>query len=342
LAAVPTANGLITRLAVADLQRHGIDPASLLSQAGLSSAALANRHRITATSQIDFLRLVSRALKDNWIGLTLAADFDLREWGMLYYAAASAHRLGDALQRLQRYVQIGNEAVTIRIEKGKLCHIGFSYTGVPRHPDRHQMEFFQYGCVRLCQQLVGRRVTPVAVSFVHHRSGDLREVHRMFGCPVEFDAAADQISFEAGLLDLALVSEDTFLSDVMSECCDEALAKRSLVAGPFRTLVENTIKPLLTYDEVRADVLAQRLAMSERTLARRLAAEGCSFAEVYDDLRRDLAVRYLEEPNLQVSKIAYLLGFHAPSAFSHACRRWTGRSPKELRRARLSGLVAVA
>src|SRR5262245_35263282 len=107
LAAVPTANGLVTRLAVADLQRRGIELDPLLSQAGLSFTALANGQRVTAMSRIDFLRLVSGALKDNWIGLTLAAGFDLREWGMLYYVAASAHRLGDALQRLQRYVQIG-------------------------------------------------------------------------------------------------------------------------------------------------------------------------------------------------------------------------------------------
>ena len=72
--------------------------------------------------------------------------------------------------------------------------------------------------------------------------------------------------------------------------------------------------------------------MSERTFARRLAAEGLSFRAILDELRRDLAVGYLEETQLQISQIAWLLGFHQPSAFSHACRRWTGKSPMDFRR----------
>ena len=83
---------------------------------------------------------MSDAVADDWIGLTLAADFDLREMGMLYYVAASSHRLGDALQRLERYARLGNEALAVRIKKGPVCRVGLSYTGVPRHLDRHQME----------------------------------------------------------------------------------------------------------------------------------------------------------------------------------------------------------
>ena len=56
---------------------------------------------------MEFLELVSRATKDDWLGLTLAAEFDLREWGMLYYVAASSHQLEDALKRLERYARLG-------------------------------------------------------------------------------------------------------------------------------------------------------------------------------------------------------------------------------------------
>ena len=76
---------------------------------------------------------MSRAVADDWIGLTLAADFDLREMGMLYYVAASSHRLGDALQRLERYARLGNEALVVRIRTGSVCRVGLSYAGVPRH-----------------------------------------------------------------------------------------------------------------------------------------------------------------------------------------------------------------
>jgi AraC-like DNA-binding protein len=73
--------------------------------------------------------------------------------------------------------------------------------------------------------------------------------------------------------------------------------------------------------------------MSKRTLARRLSAEGLNFNEIFQQLRRDLAVRYLDDRKLHVSKIAWLLGFREVSAFTHAFKRWTGQTPSEMRTA---------
>jgi AraC-like DNA-binding protein len=73
--------------------------------------------------------------------------------------------------------------------------------------------------------------------------------------------------------------------------------------------------------------------MSERTLARKLSDEGLNFTEILQELRRDLAVRYLDDPKLHVSKIAWLLGFREVSAFTHAYKRWTGRTPRQVRAA---------
>jgi AraC-like DNA-binding protein len=71
--------------------------------------------------------------------------------------------------------------------------------------------------------------------------------------------------------------------------------------------------------------------MSERTLARRLAAENLTFLGIREDMRRDLAQHYLADPTLSVSRIAWLLGFQEVSAFTHAFRRWTGHSPSRMR-----------
>jgi len=79
--------------------------------------------------------------------------------------------------------------------------------------------------------------------------------------------------------------------------------------------------------------VARSLGMSERTLARRLSDEGLSFTEILQQLRRDLAVRYLDDRKLHVSKIAWLLGFHEVSAFTHAFKRWTGKTPRQMRTA---------
>ena len=81
---VPTAVGLSARLAVARLRQRGIDPVPLLMASDLSEEAVAGHKRISARAQADFRGLVSRAIKDDFLGLNLAADFDLRETGMLY------------------------------------------------------------------------------------------------------------------------------------------------------------------------------------------------------------------------------------------------------------------
>ena len=106
-------------------------------------------------SQIGFLDLASQAAGDEYFGFTLAEKADLRELGMFYYVAASSHRLGDALRRLQRYIRAGNEALVVRIDKGRVCHVGLSYAGVPRHLDRHQMESSPWSCCDFAGSLSG-------------------------------------------------------------------------------------------------------------------------------------------------------------------------------------------
>jgi AraC-like DNA-binding protein len=329
LAAVPTAAGLAARLAMQALRRNGIDPAPLLARAGLTVHAL--EHRIDARSQVAFLDLAARAAGDEFLGLTIARDFDLRELGMLYYVTASSRSFGDALRRLERYVRVGNESVIARIRTGPICRVGLSYAGVPRHLDCHQIEFFALALVRLCRQLVGRRISPLNANFMHHRSGDLTNVRDLLGCEVTFGADADDLGLDPALLDQTLMSEDPFLNRLMIEGCEEALASRPTNAGPFRTIIENTIAPLLPHGDASARQVAGRLGLSERTFARRLSSEGLSFGVVLDELRRDLAMRYLEEPDLQISQIAWLLGFQQPSALSHACQRWIGKSPSQYR-----------
>ena len=71
--------------------------------------------------------------------------------------------------------------------------------------------------------------------------------------------------------------------------------------------------------------------MSQRTLARRLAAEGLTFAGILDELKLELAKRYLQEKDLPISEIAWLLGYRESSAFTHAFHRWFGKTPREMR-----------
>jgi AraC-like DNA-binding protein len=110
-----------------------------------------------------------------------------------------------------------------------------------------------------------------------------------------------------------------------------ALAGRTGDRSELRTKVENAISSVLPHQRVRVEYVARNLGMSKRTLARKLADEGLNFSEIFQNLRHDLAVRYLEDGKLHVSKIAWLLGFNEVSAFTHAFKRWTGKTPRQMR-----------
>ena len=332
-AATPMASGLAARLAYAQLKRRQFDPVPLLELSRISAGSLTDDARISVTSQIKFLELASETTKDAWIGLTIAESFDLRELGMLYYVAASSHHLGDALRRLERYVRVSNEALTMTFLKGKECRVGFAYTGVARHKDRHQAECFVFALLRLCRHLAGRKIVPTSVRFAHHRPPDLRRIRMLLGCEPEFDTEMDEIVLELDVMELPLVSHDPFLNQLMVKDLEVALVSRTLPESPVRTMVENAIVALLPHGKAQFELIAKKLNMSERTLARQLAREGHSFGDVLEALRRDLAARYLDNPGMQMSQIAWRLGFAHASALSHACRRWFGKSPGEYRRA---------
>ena len=110
-----------------------------------------------------------------------------------------------------------------------------------------------------------RKIVPLAASFVHHRS-DGRKMQRFLGCDVSFDAYDDAISFDAEVMDLPLVGYDPYLNDLMVKDCEDAIAVRASNVSPFRTVVENTIMPLLPHGEARAGTVARRLASAKGRL----------------------------------------------------------------------------
>jgi AraC-like DNA-binding protein len=114
------------------------------------------------------------------------------------------------------------------------------------------------------------------------------------------------------------------------------LASREDRSPDLRHRVERIIAKLLCGGKAETEPVAHELGMSVRTLARRLGELGVTFAQILDELRQDLALRYLRDPNLSLSQIAFLLGYSELSAFSHAFRRWTRTTPGEWRMKQVS------
>ncbi len=333
LADLPTVQGGLTRLAADRVREAGIKIEPLLSRAGLTIEQINDpEQRIIARNQIAFLKSAAEALKHDDLGVNLAEEFDCRDLGLLYYVMESSDTLGNAFKRTSRYSRITNEAIVLDYREAREPKLRLTYSGVSRHADQQQIEFCVVAMVRLSCLLTGRRFVPERVSMMHVRSTGISKFARVLGNNVEFGGDADEIDFPTGSAEWALADPDPYLNKILLKVCEESLKGHESDHGTFRTVVENTISTLLPHGQAHADVVAKKLGMSERTLARRLAEEGATFNDTLQELKASLATRYLEEDNMPISKIAWLLGFEEASSFSHACRRWTGKSPREFRR----------
>lgn len=326
------AAGTLSRLACERARKAGIDVAPLMKKAGLTRRQVENDDvRLAVPRQIKFLELIAHALHDDFLGFHLARDFDLRELGLLYYVFNSCELLGDALSRAERYSTIANEGVALRVRGGKETGMTFTYVGVERLSDRHQIEFWVTSLVRAVRQLTNRHLLASRVTLLHRRRAGCPELDKFMGCDVAFGADTDEVAFPGAVKELPIIGADPYLNKLLLKYCEEARSDRCPGRGAAWVDSENAIAQLLPHGRARADEVAHRLGLSRRTLARRLASEGLTFEVVLSQLRANLAKRYLRDETLAISQIAWLVGYKEVSAFTHAFKRWTGKTPREAR-----------
>jgi AraC-like DNA-binding protein len=330
---VPSAKGIITRLAYAFGQEKGVDVETLLRRSGLSHKQIDDPDtRVEVRKQIKFLDLVANATGDDLLGFHLSQNFDPRKVGLLYYVFASSDRLDEALQRAARYSSIVNEGIRLTLrERKEEIGVVFEYRGVARRSDRHQIEFWIAGLLRACRQITSRRLTADRVTF-SHRGKVTAELSAFFGSEIKFGAGADEAVFSSSIRDIAIPSGDPYLNELLLRYCEEALSQQKASETSFGLNVENAIALLMPHGKAHISEVARKLGIGQRTLARRLASEGLTFSGVLQGLRCELAKRHLSDDDLSISKIAWLLGYQDVSAFTNAFRRWTGRAPRAIRR----------
>jgi AraC-like DNA-binding protein len=174
----------------------------------------------------------------------------------------------------------------------------------------------------------------VEIGFV---GADLPEFARSFGWPAGFGravdqgAASDMLEFSNAAVTAPLLTADPKLLKALEPFCDMA-AKERTASDTLRASVEKEVEKLLPHGKAQKRTVAKALAMSTRTLARRLAVQETTYEEVIDQLRCSLALQHLKDPGMSLSQIAWQLGYEESTSFNHAFRRWTGRSPSEVRK----------
>lgn len=280
-----------------------------------------------------FLEEAGRLLEDDCFGLHLAQETDPREFGAIYYVSASSDTALDAVVNLMRFVRVVNavEAFTLHKSGHQIVLEGRSITGIEGF-GRHM---FEYGdAVFLCvlRELTGKRIKPTLLEFDHERTTSKEELVAFFGCPIKFGCPVHRVVFERNELEAPLLTADSHLNQMVRGFLETALGKREYASTPMRARVEKIVSKLLPNGKASVENVAREMSMSTRTIARRLADEGLTYTTLVDELRRDIALRYLENPELELTEIAWLLGYTEVSSFNHAFRRWQGRSPTAYRK----------
>jgi AraC-like DNA-binding protein len=187
------------------------------------------------------------------------------------------------------------------------------------------------GWMNVIADFVGAKgaIKKVCFEFPEPSYGD--KYREFFDCEVMFNQPENQLVINADYLNKACINSCQSLYLLLKRQADSELVSAQLGLS-FTEVVARVITPLLNVSTPTLVQVAELLNIAPWTIRRKLIEEGASFQKVLNDTRRDLAITYVNSSRLSLGEIAYLLGFGSPTAFQHAFKRWTGKSPGSYRR----------
>jgi AraC-like DNA-binding protein len=268
-----------------------------------------------------------RLAGDPQLALAIAASIPAGAFGIIEYVCRSAPTVGDGLRQWVRYLNLIDDAVEVALAvEDDRAYLRVTRESEAPAPASHELCFALV--VRHLRQQATAPFRVISVDFAHQ--AEPAPYRAWFDAPVVFGASVTQLVLPRGLLEVALASSDPGLLAVLQRAADE-LSARGVEAPTITAQVARVLRDELRSDHGTIEHTAKRLGMTARSLQRRLKEEGTSFQAVREDVRRELAKRYLEE-RMSIAEISFLLGFSEPSAFFRAFKRWTGQTPVEARR----------
>ncbi|WFC60609.1 AraC family transcriptional regulator [Pseudomonas sp. REST10] len=322
---------------VEHLQRLGIAPEVLLAYAQLGPEALNQRdQRIAASAYLTLLGEGMRLSDDPCLGLHLGESVRPGYYGVLGYLIMSCATLADALHRQARYASLVGNLGLVLLEdepprQGCEPLVAHSWQPLLAQQQRQLSEETLAGWVSFGRWISGLDIAPTEVRFQHSAPADTREHERIFRCPVLFDQADNALVFPKRLLAVPLGQADAQVRGMLDAYADRLLSELNQGNSVLdRARVE--LARQLPERGPDLEGIAAALALSPRTLQRRLREGGLSFSQLVDETRQQLVLHYLRDPALELAEVAFLVGFSEPGSLARAFRRWTGQSPGEYRR----------
>ena len=327
----PSVQGWILPHLIAWVESQGADSASirgLLGAADLTDPDV----RVPETSVESAWQAAAALTQDDAIGVHLAEFVPRGALDLVEYALRASPSLGVGLERFARYGLVLSDRVAARTETnahGLLLLIRDTGNTL-LHPGR--ADFALAAALRVARESTGIDITPLQVCLAHPEPPDPSAHRRFFHKPVRFAAGSNSLLLSAVDAARPMQGADDALSSIVRRRLDKVLAERVLRPSGFTGAVRHMMVEQLGKTLLTPDAVAKALAVSRRTLSRRLAGEGRSFRSILDDVRRDFACALLQDPTLSTRDIAFFLQYSEPAAFTRSFRRWTGKTPRAFRK----------
>ena len=309
-------------------EKYGADPTESLQRAQIAPQSVNRPHaRITAEQLETFSEASMRQLDDETLGW-FTRRLPWGSYGMLCRASLGSPDLGVALKRWCRHhrLLVDDVLLTLRVT-GQRADLTIEEC---RAVDPRMREFCLLTLLRNVHGFAcwatDSRIPLLAASFAHAPPPHHASYALMFPGPVQFNAVATGISFDAQYLPLPLRRDEAALRTMLRR----ALPLTVLQYRRDRLLVQR-VRDLLGVQQT-ADTVASALNISTRTLHRQLKEEGTSLQALKDQVRRDLAIQLLTRTTRSVKQIAVAVAFRNEKSFTRAFGQWTGESPIEYRR----------
>jgi len=317
---------------------RGADRADLMARACVRPADIKDAdHRLPFDTYMILMRSAQDLCDDPALALHFGEAVDLAELSIVGLIMNASATMADAFAQMQRLGRLTLETeglsdgprFEITMREGQLWMVD-TRTNPDAFPELTEGAFARLVCGP-------RRVLPqphvLEVQVTHPAPAYRAEYDRIFQCPVTFSSRWNAMRLDPHIATWPVALQPRYVFDVLTQRADgllQALEDQKTVSGR----VEAVLLPLLHTGEASADGVARALGFSRQTLFRKLKSEDASYEQLLDALRHRMALRYLTGGRVSVNETAYLVGFSEPAAFSRAFKRWTGKSPREVRLAK--------
>jgi AraC-like DNA-binding protein len=329
--AVPTIASGVLRKMLTYCDKIGLDRATLLAELEVAGSMLDDPDgRLPITKLHAAWERVLAQVPSVADAQFIGEPYTPGEYGLVGFVVMTSATVDEALGHFVRYIGLWTDEPVF-------THDGPTIRAAYRHrfPDcvglRMATESAFIEIVHGARLLTRKHTVPRAVRFAHRAPSDTSGHTAFFGCDVQFEAPVHELELQPEDLALPLPLADPQLGAFLREAANRALARREVDTSSMIERARTIIAEELARSVPSIEAVARKLAISARTLRRRLAESGTSFRELLDETRAHLAQSYVRNRRIPLAEVAFLLGFSEPSTFHRAFKRWTQTTPAEWR-----------